>query len=155
MEASSCLQPGCGPFFSAFVPTLYFCLRLLHKLLGRGHILNFWVWRTVLTITIFCKTLQVFGEKLWFSHDRPSCSCSRWNTLLVLSLKIDQKTSIFHLVLALLTEFLSPTLGWFGMFLIIAGFSVTCGIMNLRFFPKSPSPRSILARLDRPGPSEL
>ena len=36
-------------------------------------------------------------------------------------------------VLALLTEFLNPLLGWLGMFLIIAGFSIVSAFMNLRF----------------------
>jgi hypothetical protein len=36
-------------------------------------------------------------------------------------------------VLALLTEFLNPLLGWLGMFLIIAGFSIISAFMNLRF----------------------
>jgi hypothetical protein len=58
-------------------------------------------------------------------------------------------------VLAVLTQFLSPLLGWQGMFSIIATFSLISAIMNLRFFPKNPTPKLILARLERPAPSEL
>jgi predicted MFS family arabinose efflux permease len=58
-------------------------------------------------------------------------------------------------VLALLTEFLNPRLGWFGMFAIIATFSLVSALMNLKFFPKNPTPKSILARLERPAPSDL
>lgn len=57
-------------------------------------------------------------------------------------------------VIAVLTEFLSPLLGWFGMFLIIAGFSLLSAALNLRF-PKNPSPRAILDRLQKPPPSQL
>ena len=58
-------------------------------------------------------------------------------------------------VIAILTEFLSPAVGWFGMFTIIAGFSFASAVMNLCFFPKNPSPQKILNRIDRPIPSEL
>ena len=58
-------------------------------------------------------------------------------------------------VIAILTEFLSPALGWFGMFTIIASFSFASGIMNLCFFPRTPNPQKILNRIERPIPSEL
>ena len=58
-------------------------------------------------------------------------------------------------VIAILTEFLSPAFGWFGMFTIIASFSFASAVMNLCFFPKSPSPKKILNRIERPLPSEL
>lgn len=58
-------------------------------------------------------------------------------------------------MLALLTEFLNPKLGWFGMFLIISGFSLVSAVMNLKFFPKNVTPKMILARLERPAPSEI
>ncbi len=57
-------------------------------------------------------------------------------------------------VIALLTEFLSPVVGWLGMFVIIAGSSIMCAILNLRF-PKNPTPKAIQERLQRPPPSQL
>ena len=58
-------------------------------------------------------------------------------------------------VLALVTEFLNPMLGWFGMFVLISGFSLVSAVMNLKFFPKNPTPKASLARLERPAPSEI
>ena len=58
-------------------------------------------------------------------------------------------------VIAILTEFLSPAFGWLGMFTIIASFSFASAVMNLCFFPKNPSPKKILNRIERPLPSEL
>ncbi len=57
-------------------------------------------------------------------------------------------------VIAVITEFLSPTLGWFGMFLFIAGASLLCCAINWKY-PKRPSPKVILERLQRPPPSQL
>merc|ERR1719189_2545909 len=47
-------------------------------------------------------------------------------------------------MLAILTEFLSPVLGWLGMFTIIAAFSFASAIMNFCFFPKNPNPKQIV-----------
>ena len=58
-------------------------------------------------------------------------------------------------VIAILTEFLSPALGWLGMFTIIASFSLASAVMNLCFFPSNPSPKKILNRIERPIPSDL
>ena len=58
-------------------------------------------------------------------------------------------------VIAILTEFLSPVLGWFGMFSVIASFSLASAMLNLCFFPSNPNPKDILNRIDRPNPSEL
>ena len=57
-------------------------------------------------------------------------------------------------VIALLTEFLSPALGWLGMFFIIAGASILSCTINMRY-PKHPSPKVLLERLQRPPPSQL
>jgi len=57
-------------------------------------------------------------------------------------------------VIALLTEFLSPALGWLGMFFIIAGASTISCTINMRY-PKHPSPKVLLDRLQRPPPSQL
>ena len=57
-------------------------------------------------------------------------------------------------VIALLTEFLSPALGWLGMFFIIAGASIVSCTINMRY-PKHPSPKVLLERLQRPPPSQL
>ena len=57
-------------------------------------------------------------------------------------------------VIAVITEFLSPALGWFGMFIIIAGASILSCTINLRY-PKNPSAKAILERLQRPPPSQL
>ena len=58
-------------------------------------------------------------------------------------------------IIAILTEFLSPAVGWFGMFTIIAAFSFVSAVMNICFFPQNPSPKKILNRIERPTPSEL
>ena len=58
-------------------------------------------------------------------------------------------------VTAILTEFVNPIVGWGGMFGLIAAFSFASAIMNLALFPKSPSPRNILIRLKKQGPSQL
>jgi len=57
-------------------------------------------------------------------------------------------------VIAIITEFLSPALGWFGMFIIIAGASTLCCAITLKF-PKNPSPKAIIERLQRPPPEQL
>ena len=57
-------------------------------------------------------------------------------------------------VIASLTEFLSPAIGWFGMFIIIAGASAMCFTINLKY-PPNPTPKVILERLQRPPPSQL
>ncbi len=54
---------------------------------------------------------------------------------------------------ALLTQTLNPTLGWLGMFLIIAAFCFSSTLLQLRF-PRCPSPRAIKDRLVAP-PSQL
>ena len=56
-------------------------------------------------------------------------------------------------VVAILTQVLNPAIGWFGMFLIIAGFSLTCAFLQCKF-PRYPSPRAILDRLAM-TPSQL
>jgi len=56
---------------------------------------------------------------------------------------------------ALLTEFVNPVVGWFGMFCLIGGCAVASSLMNLVFFPKNPNPRQILNRLENPSPSML
>ena len=56
-------------------------------------------------------------------------------------------------VVAILTQVLNPLIGWFGMFLIIAGFSLACAILQCQF-PRCPSPRAILDRLSM-TPSQL
>ncbi len=56
-------------------------------------------------------------------------------------------------VTALLTQQLSPVIGWTGMFLVIAGFSTACALLQCRF-PRYPSPRAILDRLAM-TPSQL
>ena len=57
-------------------------------------------------------------------------------------------------VIAIITEFLSPALGFLGMFTIIAGASLLCCLINLKY-PKKPSPKAVLERLQRPPPSQL
>lgn len=49
-------------------------------------------------------------------------------------------------VVALLTQVLNPVIGWLGMFIIIAAFSLACSFLQCKF-PRYPSPRAILDRL--------
>ena len=49
-------------------------------------------------------------------------------------------------ITALLTQLLSPMIGWFGMFCIIAGFSLACTVITFRF-PRYPNPRAIALRI--------
>ena len=57
-------------------------------------------------------------------------------------------------VIAIITEFLSPAIGWFGMFIIIAGASILCCAITLKY-PRHPSPKAIIERLQRPPPEQL
>ena len=57
-------------------------------------------------------------------------------------------------VIAVITEFLSPAIGFLGMFVFIAGASFLCCLLNLKF-PQKPSPKAVLERLQRPPPSQL
>lgn len=57
-------------------------------------------------------------------------------------------------VIAVITEFLSPSLGWFGMFIVIAVASMLCCAINTKY-PRNPSPKLILDKLQRPPPSQL
>lgn len=54
---------------------------------------------------------------------------------------------------ALLTQWLSPIVGFAGMFVIIACFSFLCTVLTVSF-PRFPSARSIKDRLVAP-PSQL
>ena len=58
-------------------------------------------------------------------------------------------------IIAIWTEFLSPAVGRFGMFTIIAAFPFVSAIMNVCFFTEHPSPEKILNRIARLIPSEL
>lgn len=51
-------------------------------------------------------------------------------------------------IIAILTQVLSPRVGFLGMFIIIAIFSAISGGITL-FFPSCPSPKNILERLNR------
>jgi len=51
-------------------------------------------------------------------------------------------------IIAILTQVLSPRVGFLGMFIIIAIFSAFSGVITL-FFPSCPSPKNILERLSR------
>jgi len=51
-------------------------------------------------------------------------------------------------LIAMLTQGLSPVIGFLGMFIIIACFSAASAILTL-FFPSSPSPRKLLQRLEQ------
>jgi len=51
-------------------------------------------------------------------------------------------------IIAILTQVLSPRVGFLGMFILIAIFSAISGGITL-FFPSSPSPKNILERLSR------
>ena len=52
-------------------------------------------------------------------------------------------------LIALLTQFLSPIIGFLGMFIIIALFSAAAGILTL-LFPACPSPKKILEQVSPP-----
>ena len=51
-------------------------------------------------------------------------------------------------IIAILTQVLSPIVGFLGMFIIISFFSAAAAILTL-FFPVCPSPKNILERLSR------
>lgn len=57
-------------------------------------------------------------------------------------------------ITAVMTQVLSPIIGYPGMFALISGFSMVCTIMTWRLFPKSPSPSSIRDRIQQP-PAQL
>merc|ERR1719309_1910973 len=52
-------------------------------------------------------------------------------------------------IIAILTQVLSPIVGFLGMFIIISFFSAGAAVLTL-FFPACPSPKNILERLSRP-----
>jgi len=56
---------------------------------------------------------------------------------------------------AIVTEFVNPAVGWFGMFCLIGTCAVGCSLMNILAFPKNPNPKQILNRLENPSPSML
>lgn len=58
-------------------------------------------------------------------------------------------------ITAILTEFVNPVVGWFGMFCLIGACAVTSSLMNAFAFPRNPNPRQILDRLENPSPSML
>lgn len=58
-------------------------------------------------------------------------------------------------ITAILTQFLSPLVGWFGMFCVIGTCSFSAAVLNLIFFPKNPESRKILERMERPAPSQI
>lgn len=49
---------------------------------------------------------------------------------------------------AILTQFLHPRVGFFGMFVIISGFSLCCTFLTTRF-PSHPSPTTVVRKIDR------
>lgn len=55
---------------------------------------------------------------------------------------------------AILTQFLHPRVGFFGMFVVIAGFSLCCTFLTTRF-PAHPSPTTVLRKIDRPPTSHF
>lgn len=57
-------------------------------------------------------------------------------------------------LIALLTQFMSPIIGFLGMFIIIALFSASAGLLTL-LFPSHPSPKKILEKLNQPNPERL
>lgn len=57
-------------------------------------------------------------------------------------------------IIAILTQGLSPIIGYLGMFIIISCFSAVGGILTL-FFPKRPTPRKILERLNNRSSTSL
>jgi len=56
-------------------------------------------------------------------------------------------------LIALLTQFLSPIVGFLGLFIIIALFSAAAGVLTL-LFPGCPSPKKIQEKL-QPAPEQL
>ena len=57
-------------------------------------------------------------------------------------------------LIALLTQFMSPIIGFLGMFIIIALFSAAAGLLTL-LFPSHPSPKKIQEQLNNPNPHRL
>merc|ERR550519_2459164 len=56
-------------------------------------------------------------------------------------------------IIAILTQVLSPVVGFLGMFIIISFFSAAAALLTL-LFPACPSPKKILERLSR-SPTSL
>ena len=122
---------GSGPFSSSFVPISSFCQLLLLRLLVPGN-LNF-----------YAKSLHFLNILSYFYRH------SSKNYGLVMTGQAAAAP-----VIAVITEFLSPAIGFLGMFVFIAGASFLCCLLNLKF-PQKPSPKAVLERLQRAPPSHL
>jgi len=110
---------------------------------GRKVLFAVWVWAIFFSfcgnfVLLPTATAQCFGTR----H-----SSKNYGLVMIGS-------AVASFVIALLTSTLQPVLGFLGMFLIIALFSLGSSCLTL-WFPPCPSPRKILEKLDTSLPTDL